>query len=247
MFDDREKFSQECIEEVRIQSEDKNFQNLTQMWMEESVKKKYSYHFSWMGLPIIQYPQDVMALQEIIFETQPDLVIETGIARGGSLLFLASMLELNRVYGGPDDALVVGVDIVIREHNKLAIEKHPLSRRVNMIEGSSIDTKVVDQIEELSKRKKSVMVCLDSHHEHDHVLEELRKYAPLVSQGNYCVVLDTIIEDLPEGPERPWGKQNSPMSAAREFLKENDMFEIDSQITNKLLITVARNGYLRRR
>ena len=149
MFDDREKFSQECIEEVRIQSEDKNFQNLTQMWMEESVKKKYSYHFSWMGLPIIQYPQDVMALQEIIFETQPDLVIETGIARGGSLLFLASMLELNRVYGGPDDALVVGVDIDIREHNKLAIEKHPLSRRVNMIEGSSIDTKVVDQIDEM--------------------------------------------------------------------------------------------------
>ena len=246
MLDDRERFSQECIEEIRIQSEDAYFQNLTQMWMEESVKKKYSYHFSWMGLPIIQYPQDVMAMQEIIFETQPDLVIETGIARGGSLLFFASMLELNKVYGGPDDVLVVGIDIDIRDHNRSAIENHPLSKRVKMIEGSSIDAKVVNQIEELSQRKKSVMVCLDSHHEHGHVLEELRRYAPLVSQGNYCIVLDTVIEDLPEDPERPWGKQNSPMSAAREFLKENDMFEIDSQITNKLLITVARNGYLRR-
>jgi len=246
MFDDREKFSQECIEEMRIQSEDKNFQDLTQMWMEESVKKKYSYHFSWMGIPIIQYPQDVMAMQEILFETQPDLVIETGIARGGSLLFFASMLELNKVYGGPDDALVVGIDIDIREHNKLAIEKHPLSKRVKMIEGSSIDTKVIDQIEELSQRKKSVMVCLDSHHEHVHVLEELRSYTPLVSQGNYCVVLDTVIEDLPEDPERSWGKGNSPMSAVREFLNGNDEFEIDSQINNKLLITVARNGYLRR-
>ena len=247
MFDDREIFSEECRKEIEIQARDQHFQKLTKMWMEESVEKKYSYHFSWMGLPIIQYPQDVLAIQEIIFATKPDLVIETGIARGGSLLFFAAMLELNKVCGGPADAVVVGVDIDIREHNKAAIEEHPLSKRVRMFEGSSVDPNIINEIKELHKGKKSVMVCLDSNHEHLHVLEELKSYTPLVTKGNYCIVLDTVVEDLPKDPKRPWGRGNSPMSAVKDFLDVNVEFEIDSQITDKLLITGARNGYLRRK
>jgi cephalosporin hydroxylase len=181
-------------------------------------------------------------MQEIIWKIKPDLIIETGIAHGGSLIFYASMLEL---LGG--NGQVVGIDIDIRKHNRVEIEKHPMFKRITMIEGSSTEEKIVEEVRRLAEGKK-VLVCLDSNHTHEHVLCELELYAPLVSVGNYCVVFDTIIEDMPAGSfsDRPWDKGKNPKTAVYEFLKNNDYFEIDKNIENKLLITVAPDGYLRR-
>lgn len=217
-------------------------------FMQRSTGPKYSYNFSWLGRPIIQYPQDMVAMQEVIWTIQPDLIIETGIAHGGSLIFSASMLELNAACGGPGDARVVGVDIDIREHNREAIEEHPMSRRITMIQGSSIAPDVVAQVVALTTGRQRVMVCLDSNHTHAHVLAELNAYAPLTTVGSYCVVFDTIIEDLPAGmyPDRPWGPGDNPKSAVHAFLKDNSDFQIDKRIDHKLLISVAPDGYLRR-
>ena len=213
-----------------------------------STEPKYSYNFTWLGRPVIQYPQDIVAVQELIWSIQPDLIIETGIAHGGSLIFSASMLELNAACGGPQDAEVLGLDIDIREHNREAIESHPMFKRISMIQGSSIDLKVVDLVHQKAANKERILVCLDSNHTHDHVLAELEAYAPLVTPGSYCVVFDTIIEDLPGGmfPDRPWGPGNNPKTAVWEYLKTHPEFQIDQSIQNKLLITVAPDGYLRR-
>lgn len=225
---------------------DHHLASLTSEWFKEANAHKYSYHFDWLGRPIIQYPQDVLALQEIFWTVKPDLVIETGIAHGGSLIFSASMLELSAICGGPKDASVVGVDIDIRPHNRRAIEEHPLSRRITMIEGSSTSPDVVAQINELSQGKRSILVILDSNHTCDHVLAELHNYAPLVTPGSYCVVFDTVIERLPpeQSLNRPWGPGNGPLTAVGKFLNENPDFEIDSRIESKLGITVAPSGYL---
>ncbi len=216
-------------------------------FMQASTQPKYSYNFSWLGRPIIQYPQDIVAVQEIIWKVKPDLIIETGIAHGGSLIFHASMLELNAICGGPGDAQVVGIDIDIRTHNRRAIETHPMFSRISMIEGSSTDEETARLVHDFARGKKQVMVLLDSMHTHDHVFRELELYSPLVTKGSYLIVFDTIIEDLPEDffPERPWTKGNNPKTAVWEFLKNNDSFEIDKEIENKLLITVAPDGYLR--
>jgi cephalosporin hydroxylase len=217
-------------------------------FMHESTAPKYSYNFAWLGRPVIQYPQDIVAMQELIWRVQPDLIIETGIAHGGSLIFSASMLELNAACGGPADARVLGVDIDIRAHNRRAIEAHPMFRRISMIEGSSISAEVIGQVKAAAAGKRSVLVCLDSNHTHDHVLAELEAYAPLASVGSYCVVFDTIVEDLPSGmyPDRPWGPGNNPKSAVFEYLKSHPEFEIDKGMDHKLLISVAPDGYLRR-
>jgi cephalosporin hydroxylase len=217
-------------------------------FMKASTEPKYSYNFKWLGRPIIQYPQDIIALQEIIFETKPDLIIETGIAHGGSIIFSASMLELNALCGGPQDAEVIGIDIEIRQHNRETIENHPMFNRITMLEGSSTAPEIVRQVKAKVLNKKSAMVILDSLHTHEHVLEELNVYAPLVTVGNYCVVFDTIIEDLPDDmfSDRPWDSANNPQTAVNEFLKKNNYFEIDHNIYSKLLITVAPKGYLRR-
>jgi cephalosporin hydroxylase len=214
----------------------------------ESIRHKYSYNFSWLGRPIIQYPQDMIAMQEIIYKVQPDLIIETGIAHGGSLIFFASLLELNAVCGGPQDAQVLGVDIDIREHNREAIESHPMFKRISMIQGSSIASEVVEQVKAKAIEKKRILVSLDSNHTHDHVLAELQAYAPLTSIGSYCVVFDTVIEDMPADmfPDRPWGKGNNPKSAVWEYLKTHPEFEIDKNVATKLQITVAPDGYLKR-
>ena len=227
---------------------DPRIKTLTTQWMEASVEERYSYNFSWLGRPIIQYPQDIVAMQEIIYNVQPDLIIETGIAHGGSLIFSASMLELNAVCGGPQDAYVLGIDIDIREHNRRAIESHPMFRRISMIEGSSIDPKVVEQVVAAAGGRQRVMVCLDSNHTHDHVLAELEAYAPLTSVGSYCVVFDTAIEDLPpaSNSDRPWGPGNNPKTAAREFVREHPEFVSDITIDQKLRISVAPEGYLLR-
>jgi len=217
-------------------------------WVHDTAKYKYSYNFSWLGRPIIQYPQDVVAMQEIIWQVQPDLIIETGIAHGGSLIFSASMLELIAICNGVEGGAVLGIDIEIRPHNRKAIEEHPMYKRICMIEGSSIAPEVIAQVKEKAKGKKRILVCLDSNHTHAHVLAELEAYAPLVAVGSYCVVFDTLIEDMPADmfPDRPWGRGNNPKTAVWEYLKIHPEFEIDKSIQHKLLITVALDGYLKR-
>ena len=223
-------------------AEDQNINDLGRRWFLESFRHEYSYHFRWLGVPIIQYPQDIVALQEIIWRVQPDAIVETGIARGGSLIFSASMLEL---LGG--DREVVGVDIDIRHHNRIAIETHPLAKRISMIEGSSVDKEVVDAVRRKVEGRERVLVILDSNHTHDHVLKELRLYSPLVTAGSYLIVFDTVVEQMPDEfwGDRPWGKGDNPLTAVHAFLEETDRFEIDSEIHTKLQITVAPDGYLR--
>jgi cephalosporin hydroxylase len=234
-------FQEECKAEVAAQGQDKSLVALGQQFYNESARHKYTYHFSWMGRPIIQTPQDMIAMQELIWAVRPDVIIETGIAHGGSILYYASLLQL---IGHGE---VIGIDIDIRQHNREAIEAHPMSHRVSMIQGSSIDPALVEQVRARVAGKK-VMVVLDSNHTHEHVLEELRLYAPLVSVDSYCVVMDTVVEDMPEDafPDRPWGKGDNPKTAVWAYLKENDDFQIDVSVQNKLLITVASDGYLRR-
>lgn len=227
---------------IKKMAEDQRITELGLLFIKDTARYKYSYNFTWMGRPIIQFPQDIIAMQEIIWNVKPDLIIETGIAHGGSLIFYASILEL---IGG--NGQVIGIDIDIREHNRIEIEKHPMSKRIKMIQGPSIDEELVKQVYEFAKGKKQVLVVLDSNHTHDHVLKELQLYSPLVTNGSYIVVFDTVIEDMPEDffPDRPWGKGNNPKTAVWEFLKTNDRFEIDKEIENKLLITVAPDGYLK--
>ncbi len=227
---------------------DRNLKQVTTEFLNASLAHKYSYNFSWLGRPIIQYPQDIVAMQELIWSIQPDLIIETGIAHGGSLIFSASMLELNAVCGGPQDAEVLGVDIDIRAHNRAAIEAHPMFKRISMIQGSSIATETIEEVRAKAAGKRRVLVCLDSNHTHEHVLAELQAYAPLTSVGSYCVAFDTIIEDLPSDkfPDRPWGPGNNPKTAVREYLKGHPDFEIDKQLDFKLLLSVAPDGYLKR-
>jgi cephalosporin hydroxylase len=208
----------------------------------KSCRYRYSYNFSWLGRPIIQYPQDILAVQEIIWRVRPDLIVETGIAHGGSLVFHASMLEL---LGG--DGRVVGVDIDVRPHNRGAIEEHPLMHRISILEGSSVDDRIAEQVFEIAAGRSRVLVVLDSNHTHDHVLRELNLYSPLVTPGSYVVVFDTVIEDMGDDffADRPWGPGNNPKTAVREFLRTNRRFEVDREIEEKLLLTVAPEGYLR--
>jgi cephalosporin hydroxylase len=216
-------------------------------FMSASTLPKYSYNFSWMGRPIIQYPQDMIAMQEIIWDVKPDLIIETGIAHGGSLVYYASLLGLIAACG-EGDGEVLGIDVEIRPHNREAIEIHPMKRRITMIEGSSTAPGVIEEVRALAQTKERVLVCLDANHTHDHVLAELEAYAPLVAVGSYCVVFDTVVEDMPANffPDRPWGKGNNPKTAVWEYLKNHPEFEIDKNIEHKLLITVAPDGYLKR-
>ena len=238
-----EQFKQEVKERIDSYSSNTELQTLSTAWVEKSMRNKYVYNYTWMGIPIIQFPEDIVAMQEIIWSVKPDLIIETGIAHGGSILFSASMLEL---IGG--DGEVLGIDIDIREHNKTEIEKHPMSKRVKMISGSSISEETIQQVHEIAKDKKNILVCLDSNHTHEHVMEELRLYAPLVTVGSFCVVFDTFVEDMPDDlfPDRPWSVGDNPKTAVKEFLKSNTNFEIDTSVHNKLLITVAPDGYLKR-
>jgi cephalosporin hydroxylase len=238
-----EEFKSETDQRLIQNGENISLKNTAHEFNIASNKAQYSYNFSWMGRPIIQYPQDMMAMQEIIWEIKPDLIIETGIAHGGSLIYYASILEL---IGHGE---VLGIDIDIREHNKMEIEKHPMFKRISMIQGSSIDTAIVNEAKKHAIGKEKILVCLDSNHTHDHVLSELEMYAPFVSVDSYIVVFDTIVEDLPEGyfsQARPWGISNNPKTAVASFLKKNSNFVIDYAIDNKLLISVAPGGYLKR-
>ena len=251
-------FTKERNDRIKDFSKDTNFRAKSSSWLEESMRKKYVYNFDWLDRPIIQYPQDMIAIQELIWKTRPDVVIETGIAHGGSLILSASILALldlsdakiaNKTLDPKlPDRYVVGVDIDIREHNRKAIEEHPLADRIHMVEGSSVAQKTIENVRKFIKPDSRVMVCLDSMHSHEHVLSELHAYAPLVTEGCYCVVFDTFVEDMPDDlfPDRPWSQGDNPKTAVWEYLKNNSDFEIDKSIHDKLLITVAHDGYLKR-
>lgn len=227
-------------------------------FIETSFATHYSYNFFWQGRPIIQYPQDIMAMQELIWQVKPDLIIETGIAHGGSLVFMASQLAqldlCDAIEAGEvlDPAApkrrILGIDIDIRAHNRAAIETHPMAGRIDMIEGSSIAPEIIAQVRAAAEGARTVLIALDSNHTHDHVLAELEAYADLTSVGSYCVVFDTVVEDMEASmfPDRPWGPGNNPKTAVRAFLQANENFEIDHTIDAKLQISVAPNGYLRR-
>lgn len=241
-------FEREVAQRIEANAGDRALKAAADGFMEASIAARYSYNFSWLGRPIIQYPQDIVAMQELIWSVQPELIVETGIAHGGSLIFSASMLELNAACGGPADAKVVGIDIDIRAHNRSAIEAHPMSRRIEMIEGSSVAPDIVAEVAAMAAGKQRVLVCLDSNHTHAHVLAELEAYAPMTTVGSYCVVFDTIVEDLPAplSFDRPWGPGDNPMTAARAWLARHPEFEVDARYDAKLRIGVAPQGYLRR-
>ena len=194
---------------IKLMSNNIKFKKQSQQWFNNSIKYEYSYHFTWLGRPIIQYPQDILALQELIWKIKPDLIIETGIARGGSIILSASILELM------GKGQVIGIDTDIRKHNKQEIEKHSMFKRITMIQGSSIDKDVIKKVKRLAKGKKKIMIILDSNHTHKHVIKELKEYSPLVRKDSYLIVFDTVIEDMPKEliQKRPWGIGNNPKTA----------------------------------
>lgn len=228
-------------------------------FLRQSIAARYSYNFFWMGRPIIQYPQDIAAMQEVVWQVRPDVIIETGIAHGGSLILSASLLALLDLCDATEAGemldpakprrRVVGVDIDIRAHNRAAIEAHPLSNRITMIQGSSIDEGIVAQVRAVVGEAKRVLVCLDSNHTHAHVLAELQAYAPMVSPGSYCLVFDTVVEDLPAelSFDRPWGPGNNPKTAVQEWLAGQQDFETDRSWDAKLIVSAAPDGFLRRK
>ena len=243
---------------IQLQIADPASKTLFHEFISKTAEYRYTYRFGWQGRPIIQYPQDMVAMQELIWQVKPDLIIETGIAHGGSLIFSASMLALldmcDAIASGEkmdprvSRRKVLGIDIDIRAHNRAAIEAHPMASRIQMIQGSSIAPEVIAQVRAVATEYSKILVCLDSNHTHDHVLAELQAYAPLTSVGSYCVAFDTVVEDMPKEmfPDRPWGPGNNPKTAVWEYLKTHPEFEIDKSIQHKLLITVAPDGYLKR-
>ena len=242
MSDEAEKFQQELRVNVQGLQRDLPLQGLSNIWLRETTRHKYSYNFSWMGRPVIQFPQDLLAMQELIWRIRPEVIVETGIAHGGSVVFYASMLEL---LGGAGQ--VVAIDVDIRKHNRAAIEAHPMFKRIALVEGSSIDAATVAEVFRLVADRRAI-VALDSNHTAAHVLRELEFYSPLVAKGSYLVVFDTIIDDMPAdfyGSSRPWHPGNSPKTAVHQFLAGNRRFEIDRELDAKLLISVAPEGYLR--
>lgn len=251
-------FDEEVAARIAANGRDAALQAGTYAFMLASLQARYSYNFSWLGQPVIQYPQDMVAMQEIIWRVRPDLIIETGIAHGGSLIMSASMLALldycealaegRALDPKADPRRVLGLDIDIRPHNRAAIEAHPLAHRIDTIQGSSIDPGIVSEVRARAKGHERILVCLDSNHTHDHVLAELEAYAPLTSLGSYCVVFDTIIESMPAEMflDRPWGPGSNPRTAVQEYLKTHSEFAIDKAIEQKLSISVAPDGYLKR-
>lgn len=263
-------FEEELKKRIQVNEENVPLREASSQFTFQSILACYSYNFSWLGRPIIQYPQDILAIQELVWRVKPDLIIETGIAHGGSLVLSASLLALidyseainegKRLDPAVGKRRVLGLDVDIRSHNRAAIESHPMANKIEMIEGNSVAPEIIERVHDYAREYKKVFICLDSNHTHDHVLAELEAYAPLTSPGSYCVVFDTLIEDMPDDmfPERPWGKGNNPKTAVREYLRklkeEGRMgvnatplhFEVDKMIENKLLITVAPGGYLLR-
>jgi len=265
-----EAFRNERLDAAREYRKNKPLLDASQEWLTQAFRTKYMYNFAWMGRPIIQLPTDIVTFQEIVWSVKPDLIVETGIAHGGSLILSASLLALldycdaveNKKTLDPQkpQRRVLGVDIDIRSHNREAIEQHSLSNRIDMIQGSSVADEVIKQVRDIAKGYSNVLVCLDSMHTHDHVLKELQLYAPLVTKGSYCLAFDTIVEDLPNDmfPDRPWEHGNNPKTAVRAYLEglnknggkgydgKDLQFEIDQAIENKMLISAIPEGVLKR-
>ena len=258
MTDPIHQFTQERDKQITSYPLDTAFVAQSQAWLESSMRRRYVYNFDWLGRPIIQYPQDMVAMQELVWVTRPDLIIETGIAHGGSLVLSASLLAmLDYCDAAKSGSLldpragkrkVLGIDIDIRAHNRAAIEAHPIAHKIAMIQGSSIAPDVIAQVHEYARDFKRIMICLDSNHTHEHALAELNAYASLTSNGCYCIVFDSFVEDMSEDlfPDRPWGPGDNPKTAIWEYLKTHPEFEIDTILHNKLQITVAPDGYLKR-
>jgi cephalosporin hydroxylase len=257
-MDERAKFEAERAVTIAAYGEDSGFKALSRDWLQHSMARRYVYNFDWLGRPIIQYPQDMVAVQELIWQVRPDVVVETGIAHGGSLILSASILAMldyadaaatgQMLDPAQPKRRVVGVDIDIRPHNRAAIEAHVMAPRITMVQGSSIDPETVAQVQLAVGANKKVLVFLDSMHTHDHVLAELNAYAPMVSPGSYCVVFDTFVEDMPPAffADRPWDVGNNPMTAVDAWLPNHPEFSIDRDWDHKLMVTVARRGFLRR-
>ena len=258
-FDAVTQFSQERSERLVSNGTDAAFGALSRDWLQASMQRKYVYNFDWMGRPIIQYPQDMVAMQELVWQVRPDLIIETGIAHGGSLILSASLLAMLDMCDAIEAGItldprqssrkVIGIDIDIRAHNRAAIEAHPMASRIQMVQGSSIAPETVAAVHAASAGYQRVLVLLDSMHTHDHVLAELDAYASLVTPGSYCVVFDTFVEDMPPGffDDRPWDVGNNPKTALRQWLQTHADFEVDASWPNKLMVTVAPEGFLRRK
>jgi cephalosporin hydroxylase len=258
MTDPIQQFTQERHQQIMDYAHDATLIAQSQAWLEASMRRRYVYNYDWLGRPIIQYPQDMVAMQELVWATRPDLIIETGIAHGGSLILSASLLAMldycDAVQAGgvldpkARKRKVLGLDIDIRAHNRIAIESHPLAHKIDMIQGSSISPDVIAQVQSYAQGYQRIMICLDSNHTHEHVLAELNAYAPLITLGCYCVVFDTFVENMPADlfPDRPWMPGNNPKTAVWEYLKSHPEFEIDKTIEHKLLITVAPDGFLKR-
>lgn len=254
-----DQFQQERLSRVHGYGSDAAFQTLSRDWLRESMQRQYVYNFDWMGRPIIQYPQDMVAMQELVWRVRPDLIVETGIAHGGSLVLSASLLALldmsDAIEAGAmldpraSRRKVLGVDIDIRDHNRAAIEAHPMASRIAMIQGSAVAPEVVQQVRDFAQGYQRVLVCLDSMHTHAHVMGELEAYAPLVTPGSYCVVFDTFVEDMPPKffADRPWDVGNNPKTAVHQWLAGHDEFEIDTEMEQRLQVTVAPHGFLRRK
>jgi cephalosporin hydroxylase len=251
-------FQRERREEIASYPSDREWHDMSASWLLRAFQRRYMYNFTALGRPIIQTPIDMVAMHELIWSVRPDLIIETGVAHGGSLILSASMLALLDLCDGIESGQaidprrsgrkVLGIDIDIRAHNRAAIEAHPMASRIELIQGSSVDAAVLNHVRSIASRYSRVMVCLDSNHTHEHVLRELEAYAPLTSVGSYCVVFDTIVEDMPKEtfPDRPWSPGDNPKTAVWEYLKQHPEFAIDQELQNKLLITVAPDGYLKR-
>lgn len=234
---------------------------ISKEWLLKSAEHRYSYNFSWMGRPVIQYPQDLVAYVELIWETKPDLVIETGVAHGGSLTLVASVLscldlsdsmarrkEGTKTIEVDVNRKVIGIEVDLRDSNRESINSHPLKPWIELVSGSSIDPEIFSKVRTKANKYKRIMVCLDSDHTREHVLKELELYAPLVSGGSYCLVFDTSIElgQISSAPVRPWAPGNSPKNAVDEFLSQHPEFEVDHEIDMRLLISAAPGGYLRK-
>jgi cephalosporin hydroxylase len=242
--DPTQSFFDERNADIQRMGADHEFQKKSIEWMIHADRYKYTYNYTWMGRPIIKFPNDMVIQQELMWELKPDLVIETGIAHGGSIIFTASMMEMMGI-----DGEVVGIDVDIRPHNRKEIESHPMMKRITMYEGDSVSDAVVETVRSHTKGKTCVMVILDSLHSHAHVYKELLAYAPMTTLGSYCILPDTFIEFFPKGyysKTRPWDVGNNPHTAMKQFIAESDMFEIDRARTNKSMITETIDGYLKR-
>lgn len=247
-------FDLESLNNISAMAEDETVKTVSQQWVDVTGQYRYVYNWKWMGLPIIQFPADIVATQEIIWSVKPTVIVETGVARGGSIVFNASQLALLDLCEGASPSLVgstrrcIGIDIDVRSHNREAIDSHPMEPMITLIEGSSIEDATFQSVCELITPQDRVMVILDSNHTHEHVLRELELYSPLVSHGSFLIVHDTGIEVAPDSAfgNRNWGRGNNPLTALNEFLDGSDDFAVEDVVCNKLLTTSSPRGYLRR-